>query len=276
MGVPGPGRILEYLREASGGRLDRILAALREAAGRRDPHPLYHRMSELDEDYYGGEPVLPEDYEEYYKSYPEAPRIPLPPPMQVAGADVLATIRSRRSRRSYAPAPLTIGEISTLLFYTVGVVGEAWWKGPKRVYPSAGALQPVEAYLVAGLVEGVPPGVYHYNPGSHELELLAGGDQRGRLGRACLDQEHVAEAPASIILTMYYPRTASKYGFRAYRYALLDTGFAGENLYLAAEALGLATVAVGAFYDRALCSLLGVDCYWELPQLVFPVGRRVG
>ncbi len=106
------------------------------------------------------------------------------------------------------------------------------------------------------------------------MELLAGGDYRESLSRACLGQEHVAEAPASIVLTVYYPRTASKYGYRAYRYALLDAGFAGENLYIVAEAIGLATVAVGAFYDRDVCGILGIDCYWEIPHLVFPVGAR--
>jgi len=276
MSVPGVQRVLEYLREASGGWLGRILAALREAAARRDPHPIYHRMSELERDYYGGEPLLPEAWEEYYKTLPDAPRVPLPPPPLHSGGDALQVLRERRSRRVYADEPLTAEEVAGLLYYTVGVTGTAWWGGPKRVYPSAGALQPVEAYLVAGEVEGVPAGVYHYHPGRHDLELISRGDARRRLGEICLDQEHVAAAPASIVLTIYYPRTASKYGFRAYRYALMDTGFAGENLYLAAEALGLATVAVGAFYDRDLCTLLGVDCYWELPQLVFPVGRRVG
>ena len=84
----------------------------------------------------------------------------------------------------------------------------------------------------------------------------------------------MSEAPAVVVLTIVYPRTASKYGYRAYRYALLDAGFAGENLYLAAEALGLATVAVGAFYDEKICWLLRLDCGVEYPVLLFPVGRR--
>ena len=97
-----------------------------------------------------------------------------------------------------------------------------------------------------------------------------------RLADICLEQEHVGEAPAAVILTTYYQRTASKYHARGYRYALLDTGAAMENLYIAAEALGLATVAVGAFYDRELCRLLGIDCYTEFPSIVMPVGRRPG
>lgn len=76
------------------------------------------------------------------------------------------------------------------------------------------------------------------------------------------------------MLTIVYSRTASKYGVRAYRYALMDAAFAGENIYLASEALGLGTVAVGAFYDEMICRLLRVDCEWEYPVLVFPVGWR--
>ena len=71
-----------------------------------------------------------------------------------------------------------------------------------------------------------------------------------------------------------YPRTASKYGHRSYRYVHWDVSFAGENVYIAVEALGLATTAVGAFYDEDICRLLGIDCVIEIPMLIFPVGRR--
>jgi len=158
-------------------------------------------------------------------------------------------IRSRRSRRRYSRKPLTLDEISTLLYYIVGITGRTLWGGPKRVYPSAGALQPVEAYLVALNIKDLSQGIYHYNPGEHVLERLKEGDYGKILEKIALDQEHVSEASANIILTIVYRRTASKYGLRAYKYALLDTGFAGQNIYLVAEALGLATVAVGAFYD---------------------------
>ena len=188
--------------------------------------------------------------------------------------DALEAIARRRSRRRYSGEPLTLEELGSILYYTLGVTGRAWWGGPRRTYPSAGALQPLEAYVAASRVEGLEPGVYHYNPRAHSLELVKRGDARHRLYRACLGQEHVLHAPASIVLTALYPRTASYYGIRGYRYVLLDAGFAGENLYLAAEALGLATVAVGAFHDREICGIIGIDCEWELPLLVFPLGRR--
>lgn len=267
-------RVCEALR---GPHASRILGAAWEAVERRDPAWLYHRLSSLEPGYHGWEPTVRRE-RDYYKEYPGAKRIPLPRPPKGSGLDVLEAIRRRRSRRSYSRAPLSLVEVGTLLCYTLGVVGRAWWGGPKRAYPSAGALQPVEAYIVAGEggVEGLEAGVYHYNPGAHALELLAAGDYREALYRACLEQEHVLEAPVSVVLTVVYSRTTSYYGVRGYRYVLLDAGFAGENLYLAAEALGLATVAVGAFYDWDVCGILGIDCRWEFPLLVFPVGRRRG
>ena len=250
----------------------RIYLGFRRALERGDLTMFYHYLSMLSRDYYGVD--LPYSFDYYYKSYPDALRIQLPKPLDRTGVDILECIRRRRSRRRYSREPLSLVEVSTLLYYSVGVTGRAWWGGPKRVYPSAGALQPVEAYLVASRVEGLEQGIYHYNPGDHSLEVLRRGEYGRMLEDIALGQEHVGEAAANIVLTMVYRRTASKYGLRSYRYAHLDTGFAAQNIYLVAEALNLATVAVGAFYDEDLCKLLDIDCEEEIPALIFPVGRR--
>ena len=106
------------------------------------------------------------------------------------------------------------------------------------------------------------------------MEVLLKGDYSRRLQWIALDQDHIGNAAAVIIVTAVYRRTASKYSHRSYRYAHWDTGFAGQNIYLVAEALGLATTAVGAFYDEELCRLLEIDCIEEFPMLLFPIGRR--
>ena len=198
----------------------------------------------------------------------------LPEPLRASNMDALEAIRRRRSRRSYSSSPLSLEEVATLLYHGVGITGwDNEW--PLRSYPCAGGLQPVEAYLVAGNVEDLPPGLYHYEPDTHRLCLMRQGHYLGELAKICLDQEHVAEAPAAIILTAMYQRTASKYHARAYRYIHVDTGAVVENIYIAAEALGLATVVIGAFYDQELCTLLGIDCYTEIPVAVMPIGHRV-
>ncbi|BAN89852.1 SagB/ThcOx family dehydrogenase [Aeropyrum camini] len=260
-----------YRRLSSAARR-RLLKGLGLAVERGDPALVYHSLSTLARDYYGDS--LPYASEGYYKTYSSAPCVGLPEPARSSGVDVLEAIRMRRSRRSYSQRPLTAKEVSTLLFHVAGITGRAWWGGPKRPYPSAGALQPVEVYLVVERVEGLKPGLYHYNPAGHCLEMLREGRLLRELADVSLGQDHVADAAAALVLTAVYTRTGSKYGHRSYRYVHWDTGFAGENLYLVCEALGLATVAVGAFYDEEMCSFLGIECPWEMPMLVFPVGAR--
>ena len=199
--------------------------------------------------------------------------IELPEPLMDSGVDVLKAIRSRRSRREYSDEPLALQELGTILYHAVGVTGyELGW--PLRTYPSAGGLQPVELYVNAVNVEGLERALYYYHPARHALCRLRDAIHPSRLAHICLDQEHVAAAPAALIVTAVYSRSASKYRARAYRYIHVDAGAVMQNVYLAAEALGLATVAVGAFYDHELCREIGIDCRWEIPLLVMPVGRR--
>ncbi|MCE4628502.1 MAG: SagB/ThcOx family dehydrogenase [Desulfurococcales archaeon] len=246
---------------------------MRIAESTGDPAWLYHELSLLDTGFYGGRTRYPAPPGEYYKELGGG--LLLPPPPEFSGVDTLKALKSRRSRRRYGPV-LNLESLSAVLYYSVGVTGVAWWGGPRRAYPSAGALMPVEAYVVARGVSGLDPGIYHYNPGEHSLEPVRLGDYSRALYEISLEQEHVSTAPATIILTSIISRTASKYGWRSYRYIHLDTGHAGENIYLASEALGLGTVAVGAFYDRRLCALLDIDCVSEMPMIMYPVGPRTG
>ncbi len=251
----------------------RLLRGMEEALRRGgDVSMIYHYASMLSPRGVYEDLPYPEP-SDYYKSY-ETEKIKLPSPPERAGVDVFEAIKSRRSRRSYTRGKLTLREISAILYYSLGVTGRAWWGGPKRAYPSAGALQPVEGYIVANRIEGLDQGIYHYNPGEHALELLELGDFSYKIQEIALGQEHVGRAAAVLVLTAVYRRTAYKYSHRSYRYVHWDVGFAGENVYLAVEALGLATTAVGAFYDEELCSLLRIDCVEEFPMLLFPIGRR--
>ena len=264
-------RLLTNVSSYTRSRIALGLRAAIEKGG--DVSMIYHMVSMLTpEGYYESLPY-PEPLD-YYKTYSGASRIKLPEPLKVSGMDLFEAIRSRRSRRRYSRRPLSLRELSTLLYYSLGITGRAWWGGPKRAYPSAGALQPLEGYLYADRVEGLEKGIYHYNPGEHSLEVLRKGDYSSKLQWIALDQDHVGNAAVILIITAVYKRTASKYSHRSYRYAHWDTGFAGQNIYLVTEALGLATTAVGAFYDEELCNLLELDCLEEFPMLLFPIGRR--
>ena len=138
-----------------------------------------------------------------------------------------------------------------------------------RTAPSAGALYPLELYLVAGMVRGLDPGVYKYAPAGHKLVKMIAGDQRHELASAAHGQDAVA---AVLVFTAVERRTARKYGSRGMRYVHIETGHASQNVFLEATALGLGTVVVGAFEDDAVGELLHLP-EGEAPLYLMPLGR---
>jgi len=132
----------------------------------------------------------------------------------------------------------------------------------------------LEIFIVCGRngVEGIDGGIYHYNIDRHSLTLHYAGDARLELARAALDQEFIYQAPVNIVICALYERTAMRYGARGERYVHIEVGHAGQNIYLQAAALGLATVAIGAFYDEQVREVLRLDKPYE-PLYIMPVGR---
>jgi SagB-type dehydrogenase family enzyme len=193
--------------------------------------------------------------------------VKLPPPDTVGQVTVEQALWHRRSVRNYADAPLTVKQVGQLLWAAQGLnrglVG--------RTAPSAGATYPMELYLVAGRVEGLKPGMYHYRFGSHALEPTRAGDLRKELAAAALNQRSIAAAPAVLVLAADYGRTAKRYGERTSRYVHMEAGHVGENVHLQCEALGLGTVMIGAFDDGRVKKLLGIQ---EEPLYIMPVGRK--
>ncbi len=206
-----------------------------------------------------------------YKTYPEAPRIPLPTPHPMT-MRLDEALERRRSIRDYVNRPIPLEHLSALLHAAQGITEPTY---PKRAAPSAGALYPIEVYAVVHNVQGLEPGIYHYAVREHALERIAEGNKRREIAVACLDQEHAATAGVVFVLTAIFQRERWKYQGRAYRYILQETGHIGENIYLAATALGLGCCAIGAFYDDALNRMLGVDGVEEAALYVLTVGVPV-
>jgi SagB-type dehydrogenase family enzyme len=192
----------------------------------------------------------------------------LPPPACDGATSVEAALAARRSQREYQATPLTQAEIGQLLWAAQGVSGE---RG-QRTAPSAGALYPLEVYLIAGRIDGLSAGVYHYLPAKHALLRTIEGDRRAALSRAALDQEALQQAPATIALVAIYERTTGKYGERGVRYVHMDVGAAAENVCLQAEALSLGTVYIGAFQDEQVQDVLHLPDDWH-PLTLLPVGH---
>jgi SagB-type dehydrogenase family enzyme len=193
--------------------------------------------------------------------------IALPKPTHEGAVSVETALLKRRSIREYTTAPLTLGQISQLLWSAQGVTNEQG----NRTAPSAGATYPLETYLVAGKVEQLAPGIYRYDPGRHALVQLSRNDRRAALAQASLGQDWVRLAPASIVFTGILERTSRRYGARARQYVHMEAGHAAQNVYLQATALGIGTVIVGAFVDAQVSKALDLP-EEEVPLAVLPVG----
>ncbi|MFH2069290.1 MAG: SagB/ThcOx family dehydrogenase [Candidatus Omnitrophota bacterium] len=193
--------------------------------------------------------------------------IKLPPPQLKGSLSVEEALSLRRSLRECLNEPLTLKEVGQILWSSQGVTAK--WGG--RTAPSAGATYPLETYLVAGRIESLAPGLYYYRPDSHSLLPVLKSDLRRELSAAALGQRIVQQAPAVVVLTAVYQRTAGRYGERAARYVHMEVGHASQNIYLQAEALGLATVVIGAFRDSEVKKVLKIK---EEPLYLMPVGRK--
>jgi SagB-type dehydrogenase family enzyme len=199
---------------------------------------------------------------------PDGPSVPLPPPRVRGTLAVEEAMKRRRSTRAYSRDPLSLAEAAQLLWAGNGETDS----GGGRTIPSAGALYPLDLYLAAGRVDGLPAGVYRYRPERHDLVRIADGDRRGALCAAALEQSCIRSAAAVIVMTADFDRTTGTYGRRGVRYVLMEAGHAAQNVHLQAEADGLGTVVVGAFDDDVVGTILGLPSGVQA-FILMPVGR---
>jgi len=194
--------------------------------------------------------------------------IKLSQPRTRGSVSIEEALLKRRSVRSYTGVPLSIEDLSQLLWAAQGMSHPRGY----RTAPSAGALYPLELLVAAGRVGALSPGVYRYDPHRHEIVLHREGDRRANLRRASLDQSAVGNAPAVLIFCAVYERTTRKYGERGVRYAMMEAGHAAQNVHLQVVSLGLGTVLIGAFRDDQVKSVLELGGNEE-PLYLMPVGK---
>lgn len=193
----------------------------------------------------------------------------LPKPKERGGVSVEQAILNRRSVRDYKEEALTMEEISQILWASQGITAPGWGG---RAVPSAGALYPLEVYLVVRKSENLEPGIYHYLPDGHKIKMVLEKDISGSLARAALGQVFIKEAPINIVISAVFSRTTSKYGDRGIQYVYMEAGHASQNIYLQVESLGLGTVSVGAFNDEEVKNILNLSEN-EAPLYIMPIGR---
>ena len=195
--------------------------------------------------------------------------IRLPAPKTDGETSVEKALRERRSIRQFKRQPLSLAEVSQLLWAAQGITGS----GGVRTAPSAGALYPLELYLVAGSVEGLTEGVYKYRPDGHELIRSVDGDKRIELSRAALGQTSVRDAGAVLLLTAGYERTTARYGERGILYVHIEIGHVGQNVCLQAVALKLGAAVIGAFDDSQVKRIANLAPKEE-PLYLIAIGKK--
>lgn len=188
--------------------------------------------------------------------------ITLPAPKTKGAMSLEESILKRRSIRSFSSKELALDQISQLLWATQGITESA--RG-FRAAPSAGALYPLEVYLIKD------DGIFYYNIENHSLEKTGDNDVRGEITRAAWGQSFIQQAPISIVICAVRSRMTARYGDRGNRYVDIEVGHAAENLHLQAVALGLGSVPVGAFTDKEVQKILNLPRNTE-PIYIIPVG----
>ena len=203
--------------------------------------------------------------------------IPLPKPQEVnlPAQDLLVLIEKRRSLRQYKEEPLTLEELSLLLWVSQGVERVSRRPVTMRTVPSAGARHAFETYLLVNRVEGLQPGYYRFAAIDHTLvELSLDPEWNPKLTHACLDQNQVTTSAVTFFWVAVLERMYWRYSERSYRYLHLDAGHVCQNLYLAAEALNCGVCAIAAFDDELLNDALGVDGETQFAIYVASLGKR--
>jgi SagB-type dehydrogenase family enzyme len=194
--------------------------------------------------------------------------IQLPPPVLKSETSVEEALMKRRSIRRYKKDTLELKDISQLLWAAQGITSD----DGGRTAPSAGALYPLEIYVVCGNINTLSPGVYHYLPLHNTLELIAEGDKQPLLTAAASMQGSVNRSAAVIVITAVYERTTGKYKERGKRYVHMEAGHAAQNICLQAISLKMGTVTVGSFSDSLVKQVLHLPKNEE-PLYLMPVGK---
>ena len=210
------------------------------------------------------------------KHYPRATQVALPAPN--TNGDFPRVLLARRTWRQFSSGPVTLADLATLLWLTWGV--QAWWDLPigrvaLKTSPSGGARHPIEAYVWALKVEGLPGGLYHYAADTHRLESLRRGRSARKLGRYLGNQGYFGSTGAVMFMTAVFSRTQWKYQDPgSYRTVLVEAGHLCQTFCLAATWLGLAPFCTQALADSLIEKDLGIDGVSESVLYATGVGAR--
>jgi len=207
-----------------------------------------------------------------YKTYPNTKKVLLEKPQVLSKSTFDDVLKKRKSERDFSDKPISQNQLSYLLWASTGIQRKEFGY-EFRTAPSAGALYPIETYVVINNVLDIATGVYHYAIKEHALEELELGDFRIEITKAALDQDMCLKAAVVFIWSAIFNRCKWKYGQRAYRYIYLDAGHIAQNLALASTSLGLGCCPIAAFYDDEVNKIINVDGVDESVIYMSAVGK---
>jgi SagB-type dehydrogenase family enzyme len=191
----------------------------------------------------------------------------LPAPADSSKMTVNEAIDMRRSHREFTDGTVSLPHLSGILHAASGITSDAGF----RAAPSAGATYPMTVYVVAENVDELEPGIYEFDPVSASLQLQKPGEYLSELAEAAWGQSFISEAPLAIVMSAEFRITTRVYGDRGVTYVHMEAGHMSQNVYLYATSMGMGTVAVGAFDDESVSTLLDLP-EEEIPLYVMPVG----
>jgi len=201
--------------------------------------------------------------------------LPSPAGIKVPPLDLRQAIEQRKSTRHYTSQPLTLGELSLLLWMTQGVKEVTKRPATRRTVPSAGARHAFETYLAINHVEGLPAGLYRFLAIEHKLqEIERDPNFIDRLADTCWKQQQVSASAVTFVWAAVRERMYWRYSERGYRYLFLDAGHVCQNLYLAGEALHCGVCVIGAYDDDAIDQLLGLDGVEQFVIYAASIGKK--
>jgi len=192
----------------------------------------------------------------------------LPGPQKQGKSSLEEALQARRSVRKYKNERLGLEEISQILWASQGIT-----ERDHRTVPSAGALYPIEIFLVAKNIDQISSGVYNYKPTEHKLIRLSEGDFSGEVAQAAANQMWIEDSAAVLLISADFEKTTQKYGERGKQYVWMEAGHSAQNVYLQAYSLGLGTVSIGAFTDEKIGKILNLPGNIQ-PLILMPIGKR--
>ena len=190
-------------------------------------------------------------------------------PFLESNCSIEKAIQKRRSIKGYKNIPLTLQEISQLLWSAQGITDQ---KEKLRTCPSPEALYPIEIYLVTENIKNLSKGIYKYKASEHKLIKISDKDKTNELYKHTLSQQSIKNAPASIIICAIYESITKKYGERGEKYAHLEAGCIAENIYLQAVSLDIGTIFIGSFEDKEIQQIINAEKN-EYPLVIMPIGK---